>query len=90
MSAFEFVGYVYRKVGRPFKDSKHLAPDSTQIHMGLQSMLWMFQQNSVSREQKPGKFEEIYATLNEMRKRYQQQAALSKGMVLAGKFVSSC
>ena len=35
MSASEFVGFVYSKVGRPFKPSKHLPANSTEIHLGM-------------------------------------------------------
>ena len=42
LSASEFVGFVYSKVGRPFKPSKRLPAHSTQIHLGLQNMLGLF------------------------------------------------
>ena len=42
ISASEFVGFVYSKVGRPFKPSKHLSAHSTQFHLGLQNILGVF------------------------------------------------
>ena len=51
MSASQFVDFIYSKVGRPFKPSKRLAPDSTQIHLGLTNMLALFHENTISLSQ---------------------------------------
>ena len=87
MSASEFVDFIYSKVGRPFKPSKHLAPDSTQIHLGLTNMLGLFHENTVSLSPKPGKFEELHSSFLEIRTRQSQKATLGEIMVLAGKLI---
>ena len=87
MSASDFVGFVHTKIGRPFEPSKHLPPHSTQIQPGLQNMLGLFQQNTVSLAPKPGKLQEIHASLEEMRSRRPQLATLGEMMVIAGKLM---
>ena len=87
MSAFTFVDIIYSKVGRPFKPSKHLAPDSTQIHLGLSNMLGLFHENTVSLSPKPGKLEALHSSLLEIRTRQYQKATLGEIMVLAGKLI---
>ena len=84
MSASEFVLFVYSKVGRPFKPSKHLPANSTQIHFGLHNMSGLFRENTVSPVPKPGKLEELHAFLKEMRGRKPQQATLGEIMVAQG------
>ena len=48
MSASTFVGFIYDKIGRPFKPSKYLPPAEVQTHLGLQNMLQCFGDNSIS------------------------------------------
>ena len=73
MSAAKFVDFIYTKVGRPFKPSKHLAPDSTQIHLGLTNKLDLFHENTVSLSPKPGKLEDLHSSLLEIRSRLSQK-----------------
>ena len=65
MSASEFVGFIYIKIGRPFKPTKHLPPSSVQTHLGLQNMLHNFESNQISLVPKDGKLQDIYDNLAE-------------------------
>ena len=67
MSASQFVDFIYSKVGRPFKPSKHLAPDSTQIHLGSTNTLGLCYANTISLSPKPGQFEELHSSLVDIR-----------------------
>ena len=87
MSASTFVGFLYNKVGRPFKPSKHLPPASVQTHLGLQNMLHDFCNNKISLIPKEGKLQELNKSLMEIRQRESQQATLGEIMVLGGKLI---
>ena len=76
MSASDFVGFVYNKIGRPFKLSKPRPPANTQTHLGLQNMLQCFSDNSIFLVPKPGSIEEIDESLKEIRDRRSQRATL--------------
>ena len=84
MSASNFVGFLYNKVGRPFKPSKHLPPASVQTHLGLQNMLNDFSSNEISLIPKEGKLQELHKDLMEIRQRTSQQATLGEIWCLEG------
>ena len=87
MSASDFVGFIYNKIGRPFKPSKHLPPSSVQTHLGLQNMLHNFDSNQISLVPKDGKLQDIYDNLAEIRNRNSQQVTLGEIMVLGGQLI---
>ena len=87
MSASDFVGFIYKKIGRPFKPSKHLPPASVQTRLGLKNMLHKFIDNQISLIPKDWKLQDIYDSLTEFRNRSSQHATLVEIMVLGGKLI---
>ena len=87
MTASEFVGFIYKKIGRPSKPSTHLPPAQVRTHLGLQNMLQFFGDHHVSLTVKPGKLEAIYDSLKDLQERRSQQATLGELMVLGGTLI---
>ena len=75
MAASEFVGYVYNRIGRPFKQAKHLPPCPTKVHLGLKNELKDFHSNKILLEPKPGNLQEILDIINLYRSREDQKVS---------------
>ena len=87
IEASDFVGRLYKLVGRPFKPVKHQPANERQVHLGLLNVFEDMDKQKIWLEAKPGKLEELEEAYLEMVSRRPQVASLRQVMQLAGKLL---
>ena len=93
LSAQAFTASIDDLVGRPFKAKKHLAPETTQQHLGLVNHFTRFENGQLCLRLKEGKMEEIYNQLLAIRMRMPRVTTLAEMMHITGVlifFLLSC